>query len=148
MSGRVALNDNLVAGSSAMPGHNRARGHSGGSGNGGYADTGYGESVNHPSRGGSAGNAEAPWRDNENSWGPTNGNAYPVSPGGASNHGGNPYTGQSSNLPPQQQQQQQHAPQPPAVRPVIRMSASNPPPPPAEEDKKRKSWLGKRFSKK
>jgi len=138
----------MVAGSMAMPGPNRTRGHSGGSGGGGYADTGYGESVNQLSRGGSAGNPDlgAPWKDNDNFWPPTNGNGYPVSPGGAPNQSVNPH---ASYLPPQQQQQQQQQQysQPPAAKPVIRMSASNPPPT-VVEDKKRKSWLGKRLSKK
>jgi len=152
MSGRVALNDSMMVGGTAMPGRNQTRGHSGGSGNGGYADTGYGESVNQPSRGGSAGNPDSaagvPWKDNDNFWGPTNGNAYPISLGGAPNQGGNPYSpvGQVSNPPPQQQQQ--YPPQPPAARPIIKMSPSKPPPPEVENKKTRKSWLGKRLSKK
>jgi len=149
MSGRATLSDSMVAGSMAMPGPNRTRGHSGGSGGGGYADTGYGESVNQLSRGGSAGNPDlgAPWKDNDNFWPLTNGNGYPVSLGGAPNQSANPY---APYLPPQQQQQQQQQQQysqPPVAKPVIRMSASNPPPA-VVEDKKKKSWLGRRLSKK
>jgi len=124
--GYGALDGRTVMGDYTMSGI-RNRNHSNGSGP--YADTGYGESINHGSRGNSSGNLE-----NDMAW----------SPGG----GAVPYT--ASPL----QQQQVPPAAAPAPKNVIKLSNS-PGTPPASNvavgggkaEGKRKSWMSRRFSK-
>lgn len=126
---------------SSVPRSVQPRGQYGGFG---YADTGYGESMNHGSRDGSSGNAEttadAPWNNHwSNGGSSSNGAAYP-----------NPNAwGQSNEAPQSPHSFQPPAPQPQAVNPQDRnvVRSSQTAPSHVEPEVKRKNWLGRRFSK-
>jgi hypothetical protein len=135
-----AMTGNHLNESMARSGAGRPRGQSGGS----NPDTGYGESVNHGSRGGSSGNVEtagdARWSNN-NPW--SNGAS------GSNNHWGQSNGAPSSSAPhPPAPQAQAEVPQ---QRNAIKLQRSATPPAaaPVEPEQKRKSRLGRlRFGKK
>ncbi|KAF8543451.1 hypothetical protein BDD12DRAFT_213385 [Trichophaea hybrida] len=165
-AGRNHLNETMIA-TAPVPSH-RARNYSGGSG---YADTGYGESVNQGSRGNSSGIMEAdmPWGhgngavDHNGYAGPSNGASYPQSPsypayppspsypigpngsGPSTNSWGQP-NGASYHTSPLQQQVYSTPSQGPVKKNVIRLSDT--PLAAPVEDTKRKSWIGRKLSKK
>jgi hypothetical protein len=160
MTSQNFLNESMVSNSAAIAA-GRPRGQSGASG---YADTGYGESMNHGSRDGTTGNVEASgdpsWSNNP--W--SNGAAHPSGANGIAYPSPNPwgqYNGATQASGPLQYPTPRPQAEVPQHRNVIKLSqapspalspaaspAASPAPSPVESEAKRKSWLGRRFSKK
>ena len=164
MTGRNALNESMTMTNPAVPqnhgypavyNNNRAHNHSGGSGVGGYADTGYGESVNR----GSNADSEIPFGSSHGqaAWSPpTNaqGSAYGAA-GYGNNNGPNPYGNNNGPNPygnnngPNPYNSGNASPGPGVIK--FGNSGDSPAPvasKPTVEEPKRKSWFGRKKSSK